>query len=178
MPFAIAALIALACSNDYDEFEFVAADSGVGGSAGTGGGGASGSAACTPGETACAGQCVSLENDSAHCGACGAVCPTGLECIDGSCRCDSSGDCGDSVLADCRSDGRCECGPDDCRPGERCAGQGGETRCSCNGGEACTGDDVCCGAGCVDLDDDEQNCGRCGRACGAGEQCQAGSCEP
>ncbi len=37
---------------------------------------------------------------------------------------------------------------------------------------------TCCGAGCVDVYSDRQNCGTCGHACAAGEICVTGSCLP
>ncbi|HMF42392.1 MAG TPA: DUF1592 domain-containing protein [Polyangia bacterium] len=33
-----------------------------------------------------------------------------------------------------------------------------------------------CGAACKDVTSDQQNCGKCGNACGAGETCQSGQC--
>jgi len=33
-----------------------------------------------------------------------------------------------------------------------------------------------CGSACKDLTSDQQNCGKCGNACGAGETCQSGQC--
>src|SRR5262249_2097250 len=33
-----------------------------------------------------------------------------------------------------------------------------------------------CGSECRDLSADQQNCGTCGNACGAGQTCQAGNC--
>ena len=52
-------------------------------------------------------------------------------------------------------------------------------------GEICTGNgDVCCAGaeccpdGCRDLNVDENNCGACGNACGAGTSCSNGYCCP
>ena len=40
----------------------------------------------------------------------------------------------------------------------------------------CATGETMCGGGCVDLQTNTQHCGRCGRACGDGEACTAGSC--
>jgi hypothetical protein len=40
----------------------------------------------------------------------------------------------------------------------------------------CTGSQTKCGSECRDVSADQQNCGACGHACGAGESCQASQC--
>jgi hypothetical protein len=42
----------------------------------------------------------------------------------------------------------------------------------------CDGDEVVCGALCIDLTDDRDHCGACGRACAADETCVAAACVP
>ncbi|MBN1607734.1 MAG: glucosylceramidase [Polyangiaceae bacterium] len=42
--------------------------------------------------------------------------------------------------------------------------------------EGCGGGLSSCGAGCVNLQTDSQNCGICGQACSVGQSCQAGVC--
>jgi hypothetical protein len=57
--------------------------------------------------------------------------------------------------------------------------------CVCDDGTdvppECGDDQACCmtepsGMGCVDIDDDAQNCGACGRICPAGQACAEGQC--
>lgn len=48
---------------------------------------------------------------------------------------------------------------------------------ACDEQKTCSSDMVLCGETCVKLDTDAANCGRCGNACGAGEQCSASRCE-
>jgi hypothetical protein len=168
-------LVAVACTNDFDSFDFPA-DGGSGatsGAPGTGGNG--GTAGACGGDTSpCAGRCVDTDTDPKNCGACGSVCAAGLSCERGSCGCAEASQCGGDG-ADCRND-RCRCSGDYCRDGETCAGTGQGARCSCNGGDDCGGGDTCCAAGCVDLDDDPANCGACGATCDAGQNCRDGRC--
>lgn len=144
------ALVAAACTNDYDDFSFVA-DAGSAAAGGSASGGSAGSVTCIEG------------------------CAPGLVCDNGRCVCDGDTACGDT-MASCRSDGRCRCRGDSCRPGETCVQDGPDVDCACNGGPACGGGETCCAGGCVDLDDDGHNCGGCGRACAAGQQCNDGEC--
>src|SRR5262245_4152524 len=61
-------------------------------------------------------------------------------------------------------------------------GQGG-TGVTGNGGTGggivggCAVGQMKCGTECKDLTSDQQNCGSCGNACGAGQTCQAGMCQ-
>jgi hypothetical protein len=56
--------------------------------------------------------------------------------------------------------------------------------CTCNGGNNCTGNQVCCpggspgGAGCFDPSNDPQHCGDCNTQCPAGQACVTGHCVP
>jgi len=50
--------------------------------------------------------------------------------------------------------------------------------CGCpSSGIVCREGTTPCGQGCVDTANDVRNCGACGRACGASQECKAGVCE-
>jgi hypothetical protein len=125
-------------------------------------------AACGPGGTCVGGACIcdeglgdctggpadgcetDLTSDSAHCGACDAACPAGIDCDAGSCGCTDDADCG--------ANGDCVAGVCGCQDGFA----------DCAGGIA---------DGCeVDSSSDEANCGACGTACNGAETCSFGEC--
>lgn len=56
---------------------------------------------CAAGETVCADKCVDVATDSANCGACGRVCPTGETCAGGACATTTPTGC--STNTDCPS---------------------------------------------------------------------------
>ncbi len=97
--------------------------------------------ACASGQQCCAGECVDPRSDALHCGACGNTCTMDSACCDGECV-DSQGDA------------------DHC--GASCV--------KCAEGQAC------CSGACADLGS-FQHCGACGNACDPGTQlCCGGSC--
>jgi hypothetical protein len=66
-------------------------------------------------------------------------------------------------------------------PGKKCKSKHGKKKCC--GGAKCQGSKCKCPAGlipcggrCVDAENDLENCGACGNACGGAEICRFGSC--
>jgi hypothetical protein len=155
---------------------------------------------CRRGLTECNLACVDIEQDPAHCGACGRACTAGQIC--------SAGTCGSpEAAADVGEDGK---EPDavemDAAMADRSSHEGGspdgatclppydtpehcgdcETRCvdptplcglqgSFQCVARCDAPLVACGAICVNTSSDEKNCGACGVVCPSGI-CQAGGC--
>ncbi|MBI5533853.1 MAG: hypothetical protein HY898_14120 [Deltaproteobacteria bacterium] len=144
---------------------------------------------CADGLTACAGQCVRIQSDPSHCGACGVVCGPGVDCLDG--RCGGWGDAGpdgqdadQSVPADADagegdvawldgadSDGaqepgqdtpdgtQGECGASPCDDADATGDEPGVE----TGGDAPDGEQD--GSTCVPPYDTAANCGACGQVC-------------
>ena len=96
----------------------------------------------------CGEVCVDTQTDASHCGVCEHECadPTGT-CAEGECvACALNGDC--PATGQTCVDGECQC------PNEQ----------------------QVCDASCVDLSQDDANCGRCGKACPVSQQCEGGTC--
>ncbi len=124
---------------------------------------------CPAAQVRCAGRCVDLRLDDAHCGACGAACADGAACAGGTC-----------VAQDCPA-GRCEpgfvCERQSCVD-RRCVGVSCPTpqRCAAGlclspscGDTRCGPEQLCQDGRCVDA--------RCvGVACPVGARCVAGLC--
>jgi hypothetical protein len=147
-------------------------------------------AACPAGAMSCSGSCRDVATDIAACGACGAPCagaPNAFaRCLGGACgvtcatgwgNCDGVADNG----CERRLDGDTDCGA--C--GRVCALPHALSACTATGAcavVACDAGWANCDAnpanGCeVDLNTDSARCGACtGRACAAGQLCQAGAC--
>nr|WP_263429431.1 MXAN_6577-like cysteine-rich protein [Nannocystis pusilla] len=129
------------------------------------------SGGCPAPLAACAGACVDLDHDPAHCGGCDRPCGPGLACLEGQCGvacgdgsvvCD--GACVDLDLdpAHCGGCGRA------CDPGVACIA--GACVPDCAAGQAL------CGEACVDPSNDEAHCGGCEATCPAGQPCVHGEC--
>jgi hypothetical protein len=119
----------------------------------------------------CGDHCADLQNDSANCGACGAVCGEGTCCNDGACdsvcaagQTWSHGACVDfqNDNANCGSFGNV-CGDGTCCNAGACA-------------SVCPAGRVWCNGQCVDLQSDSGSCGACGNVCGDGTCCNGGAC--
>jgi hypothetical protein len=120
-----------------------------------------------------------LGTDPKNCGKCGNACGVGADCCNGECAGEK----------DYRFD-RYNCGKcgNQCGNGQYCCwndcmvggGKGGivlpgqDSVCGCK--EDC-GDKWCCFTGCVDIKNDEQNCGQCGKVCPSGNVCCGGTCQ-
>jgi len=127
---------------------------------------------CQPNERVCRGLCFDFAVDERNCGGCGVQCLPNQSCIDGECICDDpnaivcGGVCTDITTPD-------HCGPtcEPCPPGHSCV----DGACTC-GGATCTDTQACCGGACLEVDQDDNNCGACGNVCGAGKICFANEC--
>jgi hypothetical protein len=128
---------------------------------------------CAEGLTACIDdggetECRNLLRDEEHCGDCDHSCAVGQECVDGACACPIELEDCHGVCVDTDQD-LLNCGGCD----QPCDGQ-------CDGGVclggACGGDETLCfGTTCANLEEDPDNCGRCGTVCPGGA-CFEGHC--
>lgn len=150
----------------------------------------SGRCTCAEGLVECAGACVDLASDAAHCGACGAACSlpnATAACASSACVVTGCGagfaDC-DGVAAN-----GCETAldtPSDCGScGAACALAHATAACSggsCVVGRCASGWGDCDGVvtnGCENSLDSLSDCGACGRGCSlphSSESCGSGSC--
>lgn len=105
----------------------------------------------------CGDQCVNIRVDSNNCGECGNACAAGEVCRGGSCV-DSP------CQRDCNDNNPCT--NDFCVRGQ-CV----------NEPKVCADGTCCPGSGCVDLSNDPNNCGECGKICTTGS-CIGGKCCP
>jgi hypothetical protein len=129
------------------------------------------------GQTQCGNGCVDLDRNNANCGSCGAACPGGAPCINGTCQCppgyvqcaggrSGAGNCENlaSSNANCGACGNsCAANAPICNDGT-CA-----VRCAASGFTQC-------GASCVDLQSNKDHCGLCSEICGGNLICQDGAC--
>jgi hypothetical protein len=135
-------------------------------------------AECRPGLVECDGRCVDLASDLESCGACGAACASGEACIEAACTTPGGDaamleqDAGVPVLPE--PDGGLAVVPSRPLPHVRPAPWMPAVDPALP--RACDLGELACNGGCVRADRDPSHCGACGRACGAGELCVAGSC--
>jgi len=137
---------------------------------------------------------VDTETESDNCGACGATCAPGQDCMNGTCACPGG------TLGDDNNCGACgvACGPFETCGGASCVCESGDlnddANCggcgnACPAGETCnrdpsTGDYACgcpsglisCAGVCVDPLTDSDHCNACFNECAAGSTCSSGVC--
>lgn len=127
---------------------------------------------CPEHQFVCDGACTDVSSDDAHCGACGAACESGEECLVGRCRpvCEAPLTLCSEGCVDTRANtdhcGRCGNG---CAPGARCV----QGACSATG---CPPGLQRCGDACVDTTIDADHCGECFAECDPGMRCDNNVC--
>ena len=126
---------------------------------------------CPQGYSYCDGFCVSLIDNSEHCGACGVQCGADVACISGMCDpgevCDAPQVSCSNQCVDPMSD-RLHCG------GCNNACEGGST---CQTGQCSCGEELTyCLNSCVNTLSDSANCGGCANQCLDGQICAEGQC--
>ncbi|WP_437279540.1 MXAN_6577-like cysteine-rich protein [Sorangium sp. So ce375] len=151
--------------------------------------GPSSSSKCADGLSRCGDECVELEANPAHCGACGEACEEGQLCVEGRCGEGGGGEggAGSGIGEGVGGEEECREGQTDCSgkcvnletdPGN-CGDCG--VKCPmghvCAGGAcACAGDLTECDGACVDVLSDRLNCGRCKNGCAPAQLCEGGAC--
>jgi hypothetical protein len=119
--------------------------------------------------------------DESNCGGCGNTCDAGEYCVNGGCRCGTTGPncapsdvcCGTNCYNPMTNPSHCGGCNQPCGTGENCTGGS----CFCGVSPACTGGTTCCGTVCEDLANDPDNCGNCGFQCNNNAYCSGGSCQ-
>jgi hypothetical protein len=124
---------------------------------------------CTSGLSVCGSECVDLEGDASHCGACGVTCGAQETCQAGACGCQPGTErCGGACVALASDPANCGACGFACAAGQVC--QAGTCR------EGCSAGAERCGDSCVVLAEDARNCGACGAVCPDVQSCHQGRC--
>lgn len=132
-------------------------------------------ASCGAGSLCCSDACTDVLSNNAHCGGCGIVCGSGLQCMSGQCR-TAEVDAGPApVDAGPACGGGCGSGADCCNGS--CTALNTTTNCGACG-VRCGAGESCCGGVCTNTGTDYANCGACGNACSESRtsQCLSGAC--
>ncbi len=132
---------------------------------------------CNPGDTLCGTACVNEQSDPQNCGSCGFACPSGGQCVGGTCACPLGRHaCG----GDGGGGGACDSNLSLITCGSAC-----NSPCPvpANGTAACDGVTCgincnmgfsACGGVCVNEQTDNANCGSCGNVCSTSDPNAAG----
>lgn len=137
---------------------------------------------------------VSVADDPKNCGGCGLACKDGEICWRGACGCPKGfATCGNECVDTQNDDSACgacdkpcqppdasspewKCGPGVQPPQTTWGCTGGGCKITCKGVYGDCNDDLCKDGCETDLDGDPKNCGACGHACDAGQDCLHGTC--
>ncbi len=138
-------------------------------------------ASCTAPNSLCGEACVNVQNDRDHCGTCGHACAAGQSCAMGACAlvCPSPQvACGG--LCTITATDRFNCGMCGraCPAGQVCSAGACSLDCA-TGLTTCMGSstgDAGTSRFCADTHVDRSNCGSCGHACSAGQNCVSSAC--
>jgi len=116
----------------------------------------------------CAGSCVDLSSDDAHCGYCDHACGANRSCYGGQCECDLPLTLCSSQCVNPAND-EAHCGG--C--GKVCAAQSTciNRACVCDASVP-----TLCDGTCVDMTSDEQHCGACEKTCRENSTCTSSDC--
>jgi len=138
---------------------------------------------CYEGATDCPGGCiptVEFNWDTANCGGCGHVCPSGTICFSGQCT-----NCSPNLICQYPSEIRVCADPKTdtyfCGANGDCSGANAGTNCGpcpCANGSCAPGPGqiVCASSGCVDPKSDRNHCGASGDCTGTNAGNKCGSC--
>ena len=136
---------------------------------------------CDPGQVYCLGSCVDLMTDEGNCGACYNTCSWDEACEAGVCVDDCPDLDGDGYThSDCGG-GDCDDWNADVHPGQEDVCDGIDNDCDALTDEDCLSceswETICFDSYCASLPADPSNCGACGNACEAGQECINGECQ-
>ncbi|WP_437590704.1 MXAN_6577-like cysteine-rich protein [Sorangium sp. So ce1000] len=151
--------------------------------------GPSSPSACADGLSRCDGECVELQTNAEHCGACGDACEEGQLCVEGRCGEGGGGEGGGGSDIGSGTGGEQECGEGQTECSDGCVNletdprNCGDCDAECatghvcaDGACACAGDLMECDGVCVDALSDRLNCGSCGSRCTPAQLCEGGAC--
>ena len=146
-----------------------------------------GGPACAGVDQCCASGCTNVDTDPYNCGGCGRACVYGAPCVGGVCEATCNGGPVCTGVDTCCYTGctDTQTNPNNCGgcgyacpPNFTCVASTCTPPITCNGGPPCSGVQQCCPSGCVDIDTNPDNCGKCGLVCPTSYTCVAATCTP
>jgi hypothetical protein len=124
----------------------------------------------------CGGTCSNTVTDRLHCGRCDVACDAGQVCRNSECAHNPCGDAQHECSGTCYPDTDVlHCGPS-CLA---CPVPAAHGTASCVANQCqidCEGGFVECPGACVDINNDPDNCGTCGRRCSGSQVCLSSNC--